>query len=256
MSSSATLDRHQGAAVLSWAVERSVAVTATVQTDGGWRVLKSRILNHDPAQGVVQIVYPTGDHGAPPEIVAGQKVGVAFRRGHKKCMFSSLVVVRRAEIDEDGESCDTLVLRSPDVIREVQRRAYQRIAVPPNLFVAAKLWEGGAPTPDEPSWPVCSGRVTNASVGGILIDIRDDQNPRLGLGDIVGVEITRNPSDPAIVVEAQYRHSTISGKGRLGLGFQFVGLEHDLPNVTPLPALTEFVRELQRESKRYERSHR
>ncbi len=240
--------------VLQWAVEREAAVTASLQHEGTWVVFKSRFLRHDPAAAIVQIAAPIGGDGPAIEIVAGQKLGLAFRRGHKKCLFTTVVVVRRNDTTSDGQPVDTIVLRSPDHVRELQRRAYQRTTVPDSRFIAVKVWEGGAPTPEEPSWPICSGRVGNASVGGILVDIRSDQNPRLNIGDVVGVEITASPGRPPLIADAQYRHCAVTSPQRLGLGFQFVGLEHGLPGRSEIQELAEFIRDLKRETARRERS--
>ena len=124
--------------------------------------------------------------------------------------------------------------------------------MPPDRFIAVKIWEGGAPSAVEPSWPVCSGRLGNASVGGILVDVRVDQNPRLSIGDIIGVEITVTPGQPPLIAEAQYRHCATTSTNRLGLGFQFVGLEHGLPGRASLDEVADFVRDLKKTAGRHE----
>jgi c-di-GMP-binding flagellar brake protein YcgR len=156
--------------------------------------------------------------------------------------------MRKAEADAEGQPLDTLLLRVPSNLRELQRRVYRRVTVPFDRFIAVKIWEGGAPAPDEPSWPLCSGRLSNVSVGGLLVEIRADQNPRLTVGDHVGVEITANVGRPPLLVEAQYRHCCLHAADRLGLGLQFIGLEHDLPGRSPIENVAEFVRTLQRET--------
>jgi len=139
-----------------------------------------------------------------------------------------------------------LVLRTPAEIRELQRRVYQRLVIPQESFIAIKIWEGGVPLEGGVAWPLCSGRVANVSVGGVLVDVRVDQNPRLHSGDIVGVEITTRPGSPSICVDAQYRHCVMTGEDRLGLGFQFVGLEHDQAGHSSVLEVAEYVRSLRR----------
>lgn len=254
MSRSSVMEQGAGASILRWAVEHQAPLTASIHSEDGWSIFKSHVIRHDVEQGVLQIAYPTSNGGRTLEIVAGQEIGVAFRRGHKKCLFASAVVVRRTEPGPDGTSIETLVLRMPEQIREVQRRAYVRVPVPPDRFIAVKLWEGGAPSQTEPSWPICSGRLGNASVGGVLVDVRADQNPRLSIGDTVGVEITQAPGQPPLITEAQYRHCATTAANRLGLGFQFVGLEHNLPGRASVSDMADFVRELQRSATRLQRS--
>ena len=104
-------------------------------------------------------------------------MGVSFRRGHKKCILVGQVVLRRSENGDNNQPIDTLLVRANEGLRELQRRVYQRLAVPRDRFIAVKLWEGGIPTPGEPSWPLCAGRLANVSVGGILVEVPADQNP-------------------------------------------------------------------------------
>jgi hypothetical protein len=126
------------------------------------------------------VLYPQAGDQPAVELVPGQQVGVSFRRGHKKCIFSTIIVLRRNEPAGSGAALDTLILRCPEQMHELQRRAYERVICPPDRFIAVRLWEGlGAG--HEGSWPLCSGRVANLSVGGVQIDIRQDHNPQLSI---------------------------------------------------------------------------
>jgi hypothetical protein len=156
-------------------------------------------------------------------------------------------MARRTDRDRDGQVADMLLVRPSGELRELQRRVYQRVTVPRDRFIAVKLWEGCAPETGGPSWPLCAGRLANVSVGGILVEIRADQNPRLGVGDPVGVEITVIQGRPPLLAEAQYRHCCLEEADRLGLGLQFVGLEHEVPGRATLAEVAEFVKWLQRE---------
>ncbi|MFQ5500955.1 MAG: PilZ domain-containing protein [Phycisphaerae bacterium] len=233
--------------LLEWAAEKRADLVVSHAVDGGWVNLRSRFIRFDQDQNVIEITYPqAGEHQAPPEIVVGQNLGISFRRGHKKCLFVSGVAMRREEVDSSGLRFHTLVLRVPEEIRSLQRRAFQRVMIPPNDFIAVKLWEGGVPEQDSVAWPLCSGRVANISVGGVLVDIRTDQNPRLRVSDIVGVEITARPGAQPISIDGQYRHCVQEGEGRLGLGFQFLALEHSIPGRSTIMEVAEFVRSLRR----------
>jgi hypothetical protein len=239
------LEPGAATAILSWAAERQTPITASLLTEGRWCNLRSHFVRYDADRKLIQIIYPISvDSLALPEIAPGEELGISLRRGHKKCIFVSPVMMRSTEKSPDGQSVDTLVVRGPDEVRELQRRVYQRTTVPQDRFIAVKLWQGGLPTAVGTSWPLCAGRLDNASVGGILIDIRSDQNPRLGVGDLVGVEITAQPGRPPLLAEAQYRHCVMCGPGRMGLGLQFLGLEHDLPDRATLAQIADFVRSL------------
>jgi len=249
MSHGRAIDTQAGESILQWGAERQVVLAVSLSLDGRWSNLRAQFHRYDGAQRLAQITFPILAEGlAPPEIPPGERVGVAFRRGHKKCIFVGQVVMRKAEVDSDGRTLDTLLLRVSNGLRELQRRVYRRVTVPHERFIAVKLWEGGAPAPEEPCWPLCSGRLGNISVGGLLIEIRADQNPRLTVGDHVGVEITAGVGRPPLLIEAQYRHCCLQVADRLGLGLQFIGLEHDLPGRSPIEHVAEFVRTLQRET--------
>ncbi|HKQ47315.1 MAG TPA: hypothetical protein VJZ71_04500 [Phycisphaerae bacterium] len=245
MTQGMVLDANSATAILVWAAQRQMPITASLLTEGRWCNLRSHLIRYDGDRNVIQIVYPIAlDTLAPPEIAAGEELGISLRRGHKKCIFVSPVLMRSLDKSADGQAVDTLVVRGPVQMRELQRRVYQRVMIPQERFIAVKLWQGGLPTEDSATWPLCSGRLDNASVGGILVDIRNDQNPRLGVGDLVGVEITASPGRPPLLAEAQYRHCVVRGPGRLGLGLQFLGLEHDLPDRATISQIADFVRAL------------
>jgi len=236
-------------AAFTWAVQHQTPLVLSIKSGDVWVALKSAFVGFDPAQRAIQVLYPRAGDQPAVEIVPGQQVGVSFRRSHKKCIFSTIVILRRGEPAGSGTSLDTLILRCPEHMHELQRRAYERVICPTDRFIAVRLWEGlGAGHGG--SWPLCSGRVANVSMGGVQVDIRQDHNPRLSIGDRVGVEITASPGKPPLMLDGQYRHCAISSPGRLGLGFQFLGLEHPQHDRSTLGELSDFVRELQRFSRR------
>jgi len=252
MTTGNVLDAETRQSVLNWAVQKKVVLSISLLPEAQYHNLRSQLVRFDAGQEVIQITYPVPtDHRVPPELPAGQLLGASFRRGHKKCIFVAPVLMRRAEQTHDGLNCDTLILRMPRTIREMQRRMYQRVTVLPHTFLAAKLWEGGLPQPGQTPWPICAGRVGNVSAGGVLVEIRMDQNPKLGVGDLVGVEITVRPGLPPLCVQAQYRHCVLSGPDRIGLGLQFVGLEQDVPGRATLLDLADLVRDLRRAGARF-----
>lgn len=231
--------------ILLWAAQRQVQLAVTVLKDGSWRLLRSYLSRFDPASGVLQIAFPIFlDAQPPPEIMIGDELGVSFRRGHKKCVFVAKVLLRQLENLPEGKQVDSLLVRSPKRIRDIQRRCYQRVIVPDGHFVPVRLWMGGLPDDGQPSWPICSGRLANVSLGGTLADIRAEHNPRLSIGDVVGVEITHAPNQPPLTADAQYRHCVTLGPGRMGLGLQFLGLEHDRPGRSDIGVLAYFIKSL------------
>ena len=205
-------------------------------TGSDWASFRSKCTGYDRATHTLFIEPPQPtNQKAEAGLRADAEIGVAFRRGHKKCLF----VTQPAEAP--GLVANAIRLSGSEDIRAVQRRAYQRVIVPPHRFIAAKLWEGGLPTRGEVCFPLCAGRLANVSVGGVMLDLRADQNPRLQVGDLVGIEITRQPGGKPLFMEGHYRHCMMQSAERIGLGFQFVGLEHDVPGRATLDEVAQFV---------------
>ena len=224
--------------MLVWAAERHVDVSVTQCIDGEWQTFRAVFANYDSTKSTIVLHEladkQRGDNTLKPAV----EVGVAFRRGHKKCLFTTQITEQES---------DTLILREPTMVRAVQRRAYQRVNIPAHRFIPVKIWEGGLPNSGEVCFPICTGRVANISMGGVLVDVRSDQNPRLQDGDMVGVEIIRQPDVKPLLLDGQFRHCVSEGdKERLSLGFQFLGLEHDLPGRSSLSEVAEYVRGVRR----------
>ncbi len=99
---------------LEWAADKRCDLAVSLAVEGGWVTMRSRFLRLDCEQGVLQIAYPLTPERVPmPEIVTGNDLGLSFRRGHKKCIFVSRVLMRCEAKDPDGEATDTLVLKAP-----------------------------------------------------------------------------------------------------------------------------------------------
>jgi c-di-GMP-binding flagellar brake protein YcgR len=232
-------------AVLSWARDRGVPITASVADRDYWRNLRSQLLAYDPAEESFRILYPlVMDGGAPPDIAAGAELGVSFRQGHKKIVFVGKVVGRATHLCAGGERVDALIVKAPRQIQRLQRRAYQRTIVPDDRRIIVKLWQAGPPDDGTTTWPLCTGRLANISLGGILLDAPRDQNPRLSVGDCAGVEIRPAPSRPPLIAVVQYRHCIAIGSDRIGLGLQFLGMEHHQSGRASLAEMAAFVKSL------------
>lgn len=230
---------------IDWAVENDASLSVSFLTENRFNNMRSQLVGQDKAKGLLQILYPiANDHQTPPEFTTGTELGISFRRGHKKCLFVSCVMTRQTTTLPDGRTVDTLVLKAPGEIREMQRRLYQRVTVPEERLVPCKLWQGECHR--GVGWPVCAGRVSNISLGGVLLDIRTEHNPRLTVGEVVGVEITVQSSATPLVATGQYRHCSLMGTDRLGIGVQFIGLEKETAGRATLTQIAEFIRELRK----------
>lgn len=215
--------------ILMEAAARRSAVVLTCKHAGQWISLKSRFLaaHLSPQQLVVE--YPAGQPGQrAPDIEQGQNVGLAFRRGHKKCVFASVVAGKdRLQIDPHSR-VGALLLRWPEQIHELQRRSFFRAAVPPGQTIAVYLWPGGAAMRSRAGssgWPVCTAELLDLSAGGFRVQLLASDEPGLAVGQTVGMEFAPDPASPPIVADANLRHRQRLDQQRISMGFQFVGLE-------------------------------
>jgi c-di-GMP-binding flagellar brake protein YcgR len=231
MSNSLSLDRARRDEILAEAASKRIPVTLSCHSHGNWTTLKSRILAVEgPGQRIVA-EYPVGPEGQrAPDIERGQCVGISFRRGHKKCVFSSVVSEkRRFQVDQRNQ-VGALVIRWPEDICQLQRRAYFRVPVPAGHLVAVYLWPGGAVARQRagsPGWPLHVGQLVDLSAGGFRAELVGGDDPQFSVGQTVGMEFVPEPNRPPVVVDAHFRHSEPVGQERISLGFQFVGLEQN-----------------------------
>lgn len=227
--------------VLDWAARRGETVQLTLQRDAGWLLARCQVVSLDSAARVLLVTYPIpSQREMAIEIVPNEAVGVAFRRGHKKCIFSTHVIGRQS-----GESEPPAVaLAMPHALHEVQRRAYQRVAVPPDHPVPARLWEEGCITGRnrvEVPALLCSGQLRDLSAGGVLIEIDRHDDPRLHAGERLGVELQVQRGEAPLLLDATFRHIAALPGGKLGLGLQLVGLEVGQRNQATLQTLVALV---------------
>lgn len=207
------------------AAERQTPVVLSHRGAAGWRTFKSQFLPAGKEQSI-HVGCPGQDTTGEAGLLAeGMLLGVSFRRGHRKCMFASVVDGRRALVTADG-CVDALVLRQPEVIQMLQRRVYHRTPVPADRKIAVVIrcqtTGTDADAARRPS-PSCRGLLRNISVGGMAVGVEPGTDLGLTIGQTVRAEV-HLPTARALHVEVNYRHQTMVGN-ELQLGFQFVGLE-------------------------------
>src|SRR5262245_5053665 len=169
--------------ILLEAADRQLPVVLSRCVDRTWSTYKSRFLQVDSAGRFLVLQQPlAAPDQAPPEIAPGERIGLAFRRGHKKCM--SAVDVDRLLMYElgDGHSVPAMQVTWPDRLQELQRRIYYRANVPAGRRIEARIWEpgtleGGASDPEH--LPHHAGLLQDLSAGGCRILVDASRDPQL-----------------------------------------------------------------------------
>lgn len=228
--------------------EQSRAVLTHREADG-WRTHKAQFVSGDKSAGRITVRVARVDAESWDWPATGVQLGVAFRAGHKKCMFSSQAFPIAGE---QGERL--LRIEWPSTVQQLQRRAFQRVAPPDAAIIPVRFWqtknsdEGG--TTDRSS--MRHGQLVDMSAGGMRIRTADLDS--IELEGAYRCVLTPNPGTPPLVLDARLRHRESTNFGRAALGFQFVGLEVTPEGRKTLTRIARLVNQFQRH-RRSRRSH-
>ncbi|MCH7813516.1 MAG: PilZ domain-containing protein [Planctomycetes bacterium] len=223
------------------AARRQTPVVVTRHDGSGWRTHKSRLVGCDEQARKLYLELPQSGKGGSTDLTEGELLGIAFRRGHKKCLFNA--VVRPADTDL---ACIPAVGKAipvdwPDQMQELQRRVYQRAGPPPGnpIRVCFEPRVG-----DRASGPAGEGVLDDLSAGGIRV--RCAAAGRLEVGDHFRITFALRSRGPGFTLDAVYRHCESTPDQRYSLGFQFVGLETSSQGQEALASLARTVTDFQR----------
>ena len=242
MTPSPDLTHGKSQETLRSAIEKQTPLTVTWRHEGRWLLLKSRFIGTTEQSDGIILAPLTGD-GAdgtprPQNIATGATIDVSFRRGHYKCSF-------RTTILHVGE---TLTILRPDTIRQLQRRAFQRVSVPSNVRIPVELQptSGTAgPTIGATSGasPTIDSYVSDLSAGGLGLRLPKPPSWSPSIGQAFQVTI-KGPDRRNIRVSGLYRHCHVDPGGDIQWGLQIVGLDDTETGRTTLDALTQLSRSI------------
>ncbi len=152
--------------ILSDAIKDQKPLVLTHHGDGGWRTFKSLFVYGSQDEGILWIQPPMlsgGADGCIPQ--PGDRLGVTFRVGHKKCMFGTTLDVFGSEGFQG-----IIGLRWPEHLQQLQRRVFERAEPPHGVVVAVRFWREhptGHSTVDART--VRYGQLVDLSVGGMRV---------------------------------------------------------------------------------------
>lgn len=222
------LTLEESAAIIDQAVQQNALAVLTVHEADRWHIFKSHFLERDTERRFVVLDHQPTHGVTPPPMACGQYVGLSFRHKSRKVMFATVVQAKGRYLTDGQTSVPAVRYRWPESMTELQRRAYYRTPVPPEMRVLANIWPGGAtaraPTQSAP-FSVTTGEAMDLSCGGTLIRLSQVEAPRWTENQTLGVELHVLDGQPPLVVDAYYRGTRYDHENRLCAAVQFVGLE-------------------------------
>lgn len=246
MSAMQTVANEHRDKILATVAENSSYAVISYHGPAGWRSYKCRFHSVPPGRGEVSLLaenMPAGDQGSPKP---GEVVGVSFRLGHKKCMFSAVLL----GVDRPRET--VVRLRCTGQLRQLQRRVYERAIPPRDVVVPVRFWHLVAMGQSTGSGrDTRHGQLENISAGGMRIQTRGFHQPAIGLTH--RCILTPRPGAPTLIVDAVLRHYDVLANERASLGFQFIGLEATLEGQQLLQFIVQIVNRFRRTRTRGER---
>ncbi len=206
--------------ILQQAIEKHLPVTLTTREGDNWQLYKSHFL---AAQGNrLALALPVPDmQECHLEPAPGQEIALTFKKGYYKYIFAARVIARDTYTMDDQTSVPTMVVLMPVQLERIQRRAYNRAAVPSGTSIAVELRAG-----DDAEPIVGQGRLFDVSAGGMGMFTDDSKTAKLQPDDQFVLSFTPPTERSQIDVHVRLRHVTPDDSG-IGwhLGFQVVGME-------------------------------
>jgi c-di-GMP-binding flagellar brake protein YcgR len=226
--------------IMEHSIRRRLRTVLTCQDPHGWHARPSRFALGSKSAGTVGcIVDFTGGAAESTLPHPGETMGVTFRMGRKKCMFSG--VLRSIQQGSDG----TLVtLTWPTHLEQLQRRAYDRVAPPKDCVVAVRFWLEDLPSAASGERNIRHGQLEDLSAGGMRISASGLSQVEIG-ATYKCVFAPRSGAAPLVIDATLRRHETID-EGRASLGFHFIGFETTQEGIHSLDRIAQIVNGYQR----------
>lgn len=203
------------------AIARHCFVAVSCRAVDGWSGFDSRFLAEAAPGESLLIEYPSRDGNYLPEVVPGQTLGLSFRRGAKRCVFSAIVLgTQRARID--GVEAPAVLVSWPSDVFELQRRLdYRAPIATTDMILVATSRQLNPHTPPEPER---TARLLDLSAGGLSLGFSAPDYPCWEAGDLVICSFTVPHCEEPFDLVARIRYANLT-RDMLRVGVQWFGLE-------------------------------
>ncbi|MCK4343115.1 MAG: PilZ domain-containing protein [Phycisphaerae bacterium] len=236
------------AVIFERAVQERALAVLTLQDGQHWATFKSRFLERDQNGKFFVLDYEPVEGNVLPALTTGQFVGVSFRQKSRKILFATVVEAKGHFACDDKTSITAIRYRWPESITELQRRAYYRTPIPPEMTLFAAVWPGGvtAHQQAQSAQQLATGKLVNVSCGGALIDLQKAVPINWNENDQIGIEMQLPDGRPPVLLDARQRGTRQTETGTVGLAIQFIGLEMQPDSRSVLRRLANCVQRLHR----------
>jgi c-di-GMP-binding flagellar brake protein YcgR len=223
MSQCFRLSQHEPAELLAEAVSRRSVAGISCKLTDGWASFKSCFLGIEDETRNLIIEYPAPKDLPPPEFTGGESIGISFRRGHRKCVFSTGLLGQCRFPISRGVEIPALKLLWPNQMYELQRRLFYRAPVPAQETIPVDIRRIAASEKDTEA-RLYRGHMVDLSFGGLSLMFERGQHPRWDNDDMVACSFDVD-NEGSFSLDTRFRYCEQTSPEHMRLGLQFAGLE-------------------------------
>ncbi|HEV8379283.1 MAG TPA: PilZ domain-containing protein [Tepidisphaeraceae bacterium] len=228
--------------LLREAISKRIAAVISLPVGSAFRHFKTRFLAHGDGLFLVQSI--PAEPALLEKVLAGSAhVGIAFRDGGNKGIFTSVLIPRAA-----AQPADVLAVKYPREVHVIQRRSSYRVTVADDSQVEVRVWKipDHAILRDRPSAAFEIGaKLTDLSVGGLGLSLETTGEPPLAVDQRLRVIL--HFGEEEALLDARVRHAHDQPDKTQRVGAQFKKLENDLEGRQTQSKLSAIVAHLQRQ---------
>jgi len=235
------------------AIARNSAAVLTLPSAGMVRHCKTRFLADDQEGFWIESDQTQGPL-LDELIFRGADVGISFKTGAIKTIFTTPIVCRQSQYRLNAElTVEALRLRFPDKVTAVQRRANYRVSIPNDSELVVRVWR--IPEHwvlrDRPSATMEVGsQARDLSMGGVGLQCPPKDGEQVRMVADCRLRVLLSYSGTEVLVEGRVRHVRPTPDHSQRVGVQFRKLQDDLAGRQALSMLTTIVGDLHREELR------
>lgn len=231
--------------------ERNTPIALTCRMDEAWRNYHSRFLG--VRDGQLWVEYARASEGdPPPELTAGQLLGIAFKQRHHKYVFTARILAIADFHPLPEVTIRGLRLEWPTRMQKLQRRMFYRVTVPASQPIFAGLWRGTHDSVMETGTRI-GGQVIDLSAGGVRVRLLENQAVPFQVGEALKIELRQrkdNVAGESIRADAIYRH-TANDEFGVTVGLQLVGLTETAKGRATFNQLGQIIAAFQKNDRRH-----